>query len=65
MDPETLQRMIFDIVGREVSIEEAKRIGQTAGRMLETSAPVLTGHGGGVPQEDFDAVLRELANPDD
>ncbi len=65
MDPETLQRIIFDMVGREVSVEEAKRIGQTAGRMLETAAPVLTRHGGGVPQEDFDAVLGELANPDD
>ena len=63
MDPETLQANVRETIGRGLSLEEAARISRAAERILSASSPILKAHPGGVPHEEFDAVLRELANP--
>ena len=62
MAPETLRKTVHDLAGCELSVEEATQIGEAAQRMLEGAAPILAAHGGGVPGEDFDALLQELAH---
>ena len=63
MDPETLQATVRGLVGRELTQAEAARICEAAQRMVAGAAPILLAHPGGVPGEDFAAVLRALANP--
>ena len=63
MDPETLQTTVRALVGRDLTTAEAARICDAAQRMVDGAAPILLAHAGGVPGQDFAAVLHELAEP--